>query len=97
MMAGGEVRAMVLPAVGSNHWPISMEWDNVGINPRRPFRFEKIWLLQADFHEKLKEWWEGFPPIRGTRMYQFQQKLKLLKVNIKKWNKESYGNIFQEK
>ena len=28
-------------------------------------------------------------------MYQFQQKFKLLKVNIKKWNKESFGNIFQ--
>ena len=30
-------------------------------------------------------------------MYQFKQKLKLLKDNIKKWNKESFGNIFQEK
>ena len=30
-------------------------------------------------------------------MYQFQQKLKLLKDNIKKWNKEYFGNIFQEK
>ena len=30
-------------------------------------------------------------------MYQFQQKLKLLKSNIKKWNKESFGNIFQDK
>ena len=50
-----------------------------------------------NFHEKLQEWWEDFPPIRGTRMYQFQQKLKLLKYNIKKWNKESFGNIFQAK
>ena len=30
-------------------------------------------------------------------MFQFQQKLKLLKDHIKKWNKESFGNIFQEK
>ena len=30
-------------------------------------------------------------------MYQFQQKLKLLKVNIKKWNKEYFGKIFQAK
>ena len=30
-------------------------------------------------------------------MYQFRQKLKLLKDNIKKWNKESFGNIFQDK
>ena len=30
-------------------------------------------------------------------MYQFQQKLKHLKEHIKKWNKDSFGNIFQEK
>ena len=35
--------------------------------------------------------------IRRTRMYQFQQKLKILKSNIKKWNTESFGNIFQAK
>ena len=37
------------------------------------------------------------PTIIGTWMYQFQQKLKLLKSNIKKWNKDSFGNIFQAK
>ena len=30
-------------------------------------------------------------------MYQFQQKLKLLKGHINKWNKESFGNISHEK
>ena len=30
-------------------------------------------------------------------MYQFQQKLKILKTSIKKWNKETFGNIFQAK
>ena len=30
-------------------------------------------------------------------MYKFQQKLKTLKIRIKQWNKESFGNIFQEK
>ena len=65
MMANGELRAVVLAMVGSDHWPISLEWDNVGINSHRPFRFENFWLLQMDFHEKLKEWWEGFQPIRG--------------------------------
>ena len=97
MMVGGDLKAVVMPVVGSNHWPISMEWENVRVKPRRPFRFEKFWPLQPDFHKKLKDWWESSPPIKGTRMYQFQQKLKLLKGHIKKWNKESFDNIFQEK
>lgn len=28
-------------------------------------------------------------------MFQFQQKLKCLKAQIKRWNKETFGNIFQ--
>ena len=30
-------------------------------------------------------------------MYQFQQKLKALKARIRTWNKEDFGNIFQDK
>ena len=30
-------------------------------------------------------------------MWSFQQNLKALKSKIKKWNKEEFGNIFQEK
>ena len=33
----------------------------------------------------------------GTRMYNFQQKLKFLKANIRTWNKEYFGNIFVDK
>ena len=86
-MNGGELKASVLPSAGSDHWPIKLEWENVGPNLRRPFRFEKFRLLQPNFQEKLKEWCEGIPIIRGTKMYQFQQKLKILKTSIKKWNK----------
>ena len=72
MVAGGELRAVLLPTTSLDNWPISLEWENVGINPCKPFIFENFWLLQTDFHEKIWEWWEGFPPIKGTRMYQFQ-------------------------
>ena len=33
----------------------------------------------------------------GTRMYNFQQKLKALKAKIRTWNKEEFGNIFADK
>ena len=49
MMAGGTLRVVVLPTAGSDHWPITLAWDNVGVNPCRPFRFEKFWLLQPYF------------------------------------------------
>ena len=42
MMAGGEPKVVVLAVAGLDHWPISLEWENVGDNSHRPFRFEKF-------------------------------------------------------
>ena len=33
----------------------------------------------------------------GIAMYCFQQKLKILKEKIHTWNKEEFGNIFEDK
>ena len=33
----------------------------------------------------------------GIRMYSFQHKLKALKAKICTWNKEDFGNIFEDK
>ena len=54
-------------------------------------------MLQLEFLENIKKWRAEIPPIKGTIMYQFQQKLKLLKEKLKKWNKDSFRNIFQAK
>ena len=45
----------------------------------------------------MKEWWESCLAIEGSCMFVFQQKLKHIKECLKKWNRESFGNIFQEK
>ena len=39
----------------------------------------------------------GAGPPSGTTMYCFQQKLKSLKSRIRTWNKEVFGNIFEDK
>ena len=36
-------------------------------------------------------------PPTGTTMYRFQHKLKTLKAKIRTWNKEEFGNIFEDK
>ena len=33
----------------------------------------------------------------GERIYSFQHKLKALKAKIRTWNKEDFGNIFEDK
>ena len=44
MMNGGELKVSVLPLAGSDHWPIKLEWENVGPNLCRHFHFENFWL-----------------------------------------------------
>ena len=36
------------------------------------------------------------PPV-GTVMYYFKQKLKIMKAKIHTWNREDFGNIFEDK
>jgi hypothetical protein len=42
-------------------------------------------------------WWNTDEIQKGTKMYCFQQKLKYFKQQVRKWNKEVFGNIFQER
>ena len=92
-----DIGASVLTSAGSDHWPICLEWGNTGIFIKHPFRFENFWLQHKDIRELMKEWWRNCPPTDGSLMYIFQQKLKYVKGRIKKWNKDSFGNIMEEK
>ena len=96
-MGEGEIGATVLPAVGSDHWPIYLEWGLLGEFVKRPFRFEKFWFQHLDFQRLVKEWWAGYQGAEGSCMYVFQQNLKYMKERLKMWNKESFCNITLEK
>ena len=39
----------------------------------------------------------GTGPPLGTIMFHFQQKIKALKAKIHTWNREEFGNIFEDK
>ena len=54
-------------------------------------------MAHLDFKRLTTKWWKGFEEPVGSRMYAFQKKLKYIKDNLKKWNKESFGNIMEEK
>ena len=54
-------------------------------------------MANPNFEEKVKTWWAEMQFDQVFNMWSFQQNLKALKSKIKKWNKEEFGNIFQEK
>ena len=92
-----ETKTKALHSVGSDHWPVSLVWEEGGAPIRNPFLFEQFWFEHKNFKELVEKWWEDMEPIRGTLMYQFQQNLRTLKEKICTCNKEEFGDIFQEK
>eukprot|EP00253_Pinus_taeda_P026964 PITA_26964 len=87
---GGDFAASILPFTGSDHWPISLHWSRPGNNIRRPFRFEAFWMTHPDFHKLINIEWKSLRPPLGSKMFQFQQKLKHLKSKIEHWNRTSF-------
>ena len=93
---GGDLLASILPQIGLDHWPIMLHWQNVGLQYKKPFKFEAFWLTHASFRDIVTQAWQSYTPPPGSKMYQFQQKLKHLKTIIKNWNISVFGNIFQD-
>eukprot|EP00253_Pinus_taeda_P002372 PITA_02372 len=89
--------AKIIPSLDSDHWPIRLEVDIKGNRGKRPFRFEAFWLRDLEFIKKVEEWWRQSTMQGKGKMHMFQLKLKELKGRIKKWNKEEFGNIMEDK
>lgn len=97
MNGEGDIGGFLLPGAGLDHWPIGLEWSRPGEFIKRPFRFEKFWMMHPNFKRLIMEWWKGMADMGGSRMFNLQQNLKHIKENLKKWNKETFGNIMKEK
>jgi hypothetical protein len=75
----------------SDHFPILLECGQFS-RGRRPFRFENMWLKAEGFMEQVKKWWEAYQ-FYGTPSYILAHKLKALKLDLKRWNEEVFGNV----
>lgn len=62
----------------------------------KPFKFELMWLKVEGFKDKVMEWWSSFN-FEGDPRFIFGQKLRALKLEIKKWNKEELGRVEERK
>ncbi|CAN4122517.1 unnamed protein product [Withania somnifera] len=51
-----------------------------------------MWLKSDGFLEMVKEWWISYS-VMGTPNFAFTQKLRNLKRDISKWNREVYGKL----
>ena len=87
----------VLLKIVSDHCPISLEGGGEGVKKgKTPFRFENMWLLSNEFKELVREQWTRYS-IAGSNSHCLVEKLKALKRDLRKRNKDVFGNVSARK
>ncbi|XP_028103519.1 uncharacterized protein LOC114302671 [Camellia sinensis] len=75
----------------SDHSPLLLMEDERDRGPR-PFRYINAWTLHPKFLPFVEKWWREHQ-VEGWAGFRLFQKLKELKITLKQWNSEVFGNI----
>jgi hypothetical protein len=84
-----------LPRLCSDHFPILLDCGDFH-RGSRPFKFENMWLKFEGFVDRVKQWWDSYL-FQGSPSFILASKLKALKVDLKRWNEEVFGNVERKK
>jgi len=52
-----------------------------------------MWLRAEGFSDLIKKWWEEEEEVQGFASYVVARKLKVVEVELKKGNKDVFGDI----
>jgi len=89
------VRQRRLPRILSDNFPILLDCGTQ-IEGSRYFKFENTSLKSEGFVEQVNLWWASYE-FHGLPSYVLANKLKALKVHLKKWNNEVFGDMGKKK
>ncbi|VFQ64277.1 unnamed protein product [Cuscuta campestris] len=81
-----------LDRVGSDHAPLLVECKSHERPPARPFTFLNVWTEHEDFQRVVAD--SSREDITGSPMFVFGAKLKRLAHSLKRWNRDTFGHIF---
>jgi len=85
----------VLDRAVSDHCTLVLDTVIVDWGPK-PFRCLDVWHKDSRFREFVRNRWLSYE-IQGGGLFVFKEKLKLLKADLKEWNREVFGNVFQQR
>jgi hypothetical protein len=84
-----------LPRLGSDPFPILLDCSDFQ-GGSRYFKFENIWLKSKGFVDRVRQWWDSYH-FQGLLSFILARKLKALKVDIRRWDEEVFGNVGSKK
>lgn len=77
-----------LSRIVSDHCPVIMEVKVVDWGPK-PFRFINAWCSHPEFKKFVEVSWNSYK-VEGWFGYRIKEKLKRLKDDLKKWNRDVF-------
>ncbi|CAH9082772.1 unnamed protein product, partial [Cuscuta europaea] len=84
----------VLEKTPSDHSPLLIACFVEGTCYPKPFKFQNMWTHHATFLDTVKKSWDAIDTYGGMRG--FVHKLKQLKLDLKLWNRNTFGNLFED-
>ena len=82
---------LVLSRSISDHYAVILREVSVDWGPK-PFRCLDVWRRDSRFKEFVSSCWSSYEVV-GSGLFIFKEKLKKLKVDLKVWNKEVFGDV----
>ena len=88
------VSCSTLTKIKSDHFPLLFEFKNEDIQFVSQFKFLKMWVAHEDCINIVKNSWNI--SVIGCPMYVLNEKLKHLKLALKHWNINVFGNVHDQ-
>lgn len=82
------------PHTSSDHAPILLDTFGDQSSGPHPFSFEAFWVSSPQCQDVFGDAWSH--PCLGSSAFRVSQKIKRVKASLKRWNRESFGNIQQQ-
>lgn len=76
----------------SDHIPLVFVFGDNAVSGSRAFRFRPMWTSHKDFRDLVIKVWNS-NVFYGCSQFNLSQKLKLLKAELKRWIKETFGDV----
>ncbi|KAK4384643.1 hypothetical protein Sango_3039400 [Sesamum angolense] len=85
-------RVIHLSRTWSDHAPLLINLESNLVKPPSSFRFMRMWIKHHDFLNTVEQSWKHPTGVYG--LINLQQKLYRLKQHLKWWNKNVFGDLF---
>ncbi|XP_026430516.1 uncharacterized protein LOC113327552 [Papaver somniferum] len=83
-----------IDAIGSDHLPILLVTNSNVYQGKKPYRYFKCWFKDPTCQQNIKDAYKT--NLRGSHAFKMVNCLRNVKYELRKWNKNHYGNIDQK-